>query len=192
MTTVTEDVKETTADAAEQAGMLANGALAAEEEGLDAPRQGDAESASDEASVAEAEAEQSEAPTDDKATRGINPMMGAVALMLAAPQYRHLFLADLEWRLPPPLALKQFRFFVKDGKPVGLVTWALLSEEVVERLKSESIQRLKPEDWRSGKHFTIVDVVAPNGGGEEMREAVMRMAKKAAEGGAGAGTTEDQ
>ena len=72
---------------------------------------------------------------------------------------------------------------MKDDKLIGFVTWALLSEEVVERLKGENNGPLQPKDWHSGKHFTIIDVVAPNGGGEEMRETVLRMAKRAVDGG---------
>lgn len=100
----------------------------------------------------------------------VNPLAAALTLMLASPQHRHLFLADLEWRLLPAIAAGQFRLITKDNRPLAFVTWAFLSDEIRERLKTAMTQpggaasgagRLKPEEWRSGKHHVIVDFVSP-------------------------------
>ena len=103
-----------------------------------------------------------------ESAKGIQQDEAAVTFMMAAPQCRHLFLADLELCLLPPLALKQCRLFTKAGRPIGLVTWAMLSDEVAERLKTDPQKRVKPADWRSGERQVIVDVVAPYGGAKEM------------------------
>lgn len=116
------------------------------------------------------ETSQSGAATQAPAPQPINPLAAALTLLLASPQHRHLFLADLEWRLLPAIAAGQFRLITKDGRPLAFVTWAFLSDEIRERLKTAMNQpggaasgagRLKPEEWRSGKHHVIVDFVSP-------------------------------
>jgi cytolysin-activating lysine-acyltransferase len=89
-----------------------------------------------------------------------NVYASAIWLMQLSRRHRHLFLADLEWALMPPLALKQFRLFHKDGTPVALATWAFVSDEVEERL-NQGRMRLKPEEWKSGDNCWLIDVVAP-------------------------------
>lgn len=96
----------------------------------------------------------------------INVLSSAIGLMIASPRHRHLFLADLEWVLLPPLALKQFRLFTKDGRPVAFATWAFVSEEVAARLEAGA-GKLKPSEWKSGDKCWIVELVAPFGGKEE-------------------------
>src|SRR2546427_12976995 len=61
-------------------------------------------------------------------------LLGEIAwLMMRSPVHRHLFLADLEWLVAPPLKLKQFRLFRRDRVPEGLVSWGLLTDAVEER-----------------------------------------------------------
>ncbi len=99
----------------------------------------------------------------------VNPLAAAITLLLASPPHRHLFIADLEWRLLPAIASGQFRLITKDNRPLAFVTWAFLSDEIKERLQDAMKQpggasgagRLKPEEWRSGKNHVIVDFVSP-------------------------------
>jgi cytolysin-activating lysine-acyltransferase len=63
----------------------------------------------------------------------------------------------------PPIALKQFRLFAQDNRPVGFAVWAFVSDEVEARLKT-SVNRLKPNEWTSGDHCWLIDLVAPMGG----------------------------
>ncbi|MEQ1887886.1 MAG: toxin-activating lysine-acyltransferase [Alphaproteobacteria bacterium] len=81
--------------------------------------------------------------------------------------HRHLFIADLEWMVMPPLLLGQFRLFRANDRPAGLALWAHLSDEVEARLQS-GIGKLKPEEWKSGPHLWLVELIAPLGGAEEM------------------------
>lgn len=86
-----------------------------------------------------------------------------VSLMIRSPAHRHLFLADLEWLVAPPLMLGQFRLYRRDKAPVAYVSWALLTEEA-ERRVINGAWRLTPGDWKAGDRVWVVDVVAPYGG----------------------------
>ena len=84
----------------------------------------------------------------------------AIWIAMHAPSHRHLFLADLEWALIPPVRLRQIRFFGKSGEVDGFATWALVNEEVEKRLLTGN-RRLAPADWRSGERAWLIDLVAP-------------------------------
>ena len=94
---------------------------------------------------------------------GPNPLASAIALMTASPRHRYLFIGDLEWAVMPPIALKQFRIFAKDGRPLAYACWAFVSDEVEARLKGGQI-KLKPAEWKSGDRCWLIDLVAPMGG----------------------------
>lgn len=87
-------------------------------------------------------------------------MPKAVSLFCQSPAHRHLLLSDLEWRLVPPIALRQFRLIYKKEMPYGFVSWALVSEDVERRLDRPDF-RLRPADWKSGDRAWVIDVVAP-------------------------------
>jgi cytolysin-activating lysine-acyltransferase len=84
----------------------------------------------------------------------------AIWVAMHSPTHRHLFLADLEWALIPPVRLRQIRFFGKDGAIDGFATWAMVNEEVEKRLLSGN-RRLAPTDWRSGERAWLIDLIAP-------------------------------
>ena len=86
----------------------------------------------------------------------------AVWLMMKMPNYRHVFLSDLEWMLLPPILLNQYRLFNADGKTVAFAAWAYLSEAVEKRLQ-EAEPRLAPAEWKSGDRLWLIDVFAPFG-----------------------------
>jgi cytolysin-activating lysine-acyltransferase len=91
-------------------------------------------------------------------------LLGEIAwLMMRSPVHRHLFLADLEWLVAPPLMLRQFRLYRRDKVPVAFVSWALLTEEAEQRVVNGA-WRLQPGDWKAGDRLWVVDVVAPHGG----------------------------
>lgn len=96
--------------------------------------------------------------------------------MLHSPAHKHLFLTDLEWLVIPPLLLRQFRVFRRGGKPFAYASWAFVSREVEERLKSGPA-KLRPGEWKSGDQALIVDLLAPFGGGEQVVEKIKSMAE---------------
>lgn len=101
----------------------------------------------------------------------INPFASVVALLSRSPTHKFLFLSDLEWRVIPPLVLKQFRLFRNDRAVIGYASWALVSDEVAGRLKAGHT-RLRPEDWKSGETACLIDLAAPFGGAERMLKEI--------------------
>lgn len=101
----------------------------------------------------------------------------AVWLMMNMPNYRHVFLSDLEWMVMPAILLNQFRLFNADNKVVAFAAWAYLSEDAEKRLQ-EPNPRLAPADWKSGDRLWLIDVFAPFGHAElalkELRETALK------------------
>ncbi len=95
--------------------------------------------------------------------RSVNPLNAAIVLLGASPRRRYLFIGDLDWAVLPPIALKQFRLFAKDGRPLAYACWAFVSDEADARLKTGQI-KLKPNEWKSGENSWMIDIVAPMGG----------------------------
>src|SRR5207244_10701668 len=91
-------------------------------------------------------------------------LLGQVAwLMMQSPVHRHLFLADLEYRVAPPLMLQQFRLYRRDNVPVAFVSWALLTEEVEKRVQSGG-WRLQRADCGAGEPLGVGGLGAQQGG----------------------------
>jgi cytolysin-activating lysine-acyltransferase len=65
------------------------------------------------------------------------------------------------------MMLQQFRLFYDQSKPIGVVFWASVSEEVEARLAAGNA-RMRPQDWKGGDRLWVVEVIAPFGKGEEM------------------------
>jgi cytolysin-activating lysine-acyltransferase len=100
-----------------------------------------------------------------------------VWLMMNMPQYRHVFLTDLEWMVLPPIKLNQYRLFRVGNHVVAFAAWAYLSEAAEARLQ-EPNPRLAPADWKSGDRLWLIDLHAPFGQQElalkELRETALK------------------
>ena len=83
-----------------------------------------------------------------------------VGLLTQSQAHRHLFLADLEWLIGPPMALRQFRLFHDGKQPVAVAFWASVSDEVEKELMAGR-PRLRPDEWKSGNNLWLIDLVAP-------------------------------
>ncbi len=95
-------------------------------------------------------------------------MLGEVTwLMTQSQAHKNFFLSDLEWMAMTPILLKQFRVFYAKDRPIGVIFWGRVNDEVEERLKKGNA-RLKPQDWKSGDKLWVIDIVAPYGGQDEM------------------------
>ncbi|CAL80517.1 RTX toxin-activating lysine-acyltransferase (type I secretion system) [Bradyrhizobium sp. ORS 278] len=104
-------------------------------------------------------------PTSPNIPRNPPPdaVLGQVVwLMMNMPRYRHVFLADLEWMVLPPILLNQYRLFRAGDHIVAFAAWAYLSEEAEARLQ-EPNPRLAPTDWKSGDRLWLIDLHAPFG-----------------------------
>ena len=105
------------------------------------------------------------------------PLLGpALWLFARDPQRKFTFLADMDWRLLPPLVLDQCRLYSKEDVPWAFFTWAFVSDAVDQRLRSTS-PIIAPHEWRSGDKAWLIDVVTPFGGGEPLAiEAIKQFA----------------
>lgn len=100
------------------------------------------------------------------------PLLGPVVwLMNQQAATRHLFLADLEWRVLPALVLDQAKLYMREQMPLAFVTWAKLSEAAAKRYRQPPYH-LAPGDWKSGDQIWIVDLVAPFGNAQEIAKDV--------------------
>lgn len=110
----------------------------------------------------------------------LTEVLGEAILVLANSNAHRLsfFIGDLDWLLLPPLAKEQFRLYKdKDNKPMGLILWAYVNEEVDKRLEL-GIGKLGQNDWNSGDTLWIIDLIAPIGGGDKMLEELKNSAFK--------------
>lgn len=91
------------------------------------------------------------------------PLLGPVLWLYARdPQRKYSFIADLDWRLMPPLIHDQCHFYSKQEFPWAFFTWAFVSDEVDARLRSTN-PVLAPHEWKSGTNPWLVDIVTPFG-----------------------------
>ncbi|MDX2288905.1 MAG: toxin-activating lysine-acyltransferase [Hyphomicrobiaceae bacterium] len=107
------------------------------------------------------------------ASKIISASLGdAVMVFARSPAHRHFSFADIEWKLLPPLLSAQIYIAEAQHKergfrvPVALVTWARVSDEVDARLTTSAGApvRLRPDEWTSGEHIWIVDLVGDTRG----------------------------
>lgn len=103
------------------------------------------------------------------AARTVSAVLGEVVwLQTQSPQHKQaFFLGDLEWMAMPPILLQQFRMFYAKDRPMGVILWAFVNDEVEERLLPGNA-RMRPQDWKSGDKLWIVEVLAPFRGTDEM------------------------
>lgn len=91
------------------------------------------------------------------------PLLGpALWLFARDPMRRYTFIADLDWRLLPPLVLDQCKLYSREGIPWAFVTWARVSDAIDQRLRSAA-PVIAPHEWKSGAKLWLIDVVAPFG-----------------------------
>jgi cytolysin-activating lysine-acyltransferase len=95
--------------------------------------------------------------------------------MTRSMTHRHIFIADLEWMVLPPIEFGQFRMYRREGMPVAFATWALVSEETEKRLAS-GMARLAPTEWRNGDRLWLVELLAPFGNTDAVLEDLKKTA----------------
>ena len=90
-----------------------------------------------------------------------------VVVMSRSPGTKFHTLADIEWLVLPAVLTGQYYVaeltHTEHGvrAPVAVVTWASVSGEVAARLAGFTGQgmRLKPDEWTSGPHLWLIDLV---------------------------------
>lgn len=102
------------------------------------------------------------------------PILGPVLWLYARDERRKFtFIADQDWLLMPPILLDQCKLYMKEEIPWAFITWALVSDEVDARLRTQ-IPKIAPHEWKSGEHLWLIDVVAPFGQADEMIEELRK------------------
>lgn len=99
----------------------------------------------------------------------INAVLGETCWLLSqSPVHRYnFFLADLEWMVLPAIFHGQFKLYRTDKNPAAMAIWALVSDEVEEKLMNGAT-KLTPKDWKSGEKIWLIDVISPYGKMEEI------------------------
>ena len=98
----------------------------------------------------------------------------AVSLMAPMSKYQQTTIADIKARVLPPIVLQQARVFRHKGFPVAFVSWAMVSEEVEQRLLQNPGDVPKANEWRSGRKLFFVDIASPKGNEEQIKAAVQK------------------
>ena len=96
------------------------------------------------------------------ADRSESALYIALALSSVCDRYRSRTVADIERLFWPAIQTQQYRVAIRDGCAVGFVSWAFLGEEEAAGFANRT-RPLQPEDWRSGDHIWIIDLLAPFG-----------------------------
>ena len=91
------------------------------------------------------------------------PAFGPIIMLyLQSAHRRFQFICDLEWLLIAPLMNEQCKLYMRKEYPFAYVSWAFLDEEAERKLILNG-GKLRPQDWKSGEHFWLMDIVAPFG-----------------------------
>src|SRR3990172_990078 len=102
------------------------------------------------------------------------PILGPVLWLYARDERKKFtFIADQDWLVMPPILLDQCKLYMKEEIPWAFITWALVSDEIDARLRSQ-IPKIAPHEWKSGEHLWLIDVVAPFGQAAEMIEELRK------------------
>jgi cytolysin-activating lysine-acyltransferase len=85
-----------------------------------------------------------------------------VGLCAFSGHYLNWTISDIGRLFIPPVMLGQCKFWFNEGRLTAFATWAYLSDECDERIRTTFAD---PDDqaWNSGRKLWIIDLVAPYG-----------------------------
>ena len=91
-------------------------------------------------------------------------LIGDVVLLAAASKtHRGFPVADVVEILLPPVDLNQFRIYHdQNNRPIGLVTWAWMTQAVYDRYRAGRVV-LGANEWSGGDLLVMTDFIAPYG-----------------------------
>lgn len=106
--------------------------------------------------------QQSEAQSAGQRTN--SAVLGDVVfLFLHSPLHRGWPVFMIERNVLPAIHHKQFRLYHDgNGRPIGFVSWAYLTDELDQKYQTGAYA-LKPMEWIGGTNAWIIDFVAPFG-----------------------------
>lgn len=84
----------------------------------------------------------------------------AMILFWHSSRSTHQTMRDLHHNLEVPIDLAQVAcYYTPSGQPVGIVTWAWLTDDGLEKARSRGIDALHISEWREGPHLFIANIV---------------------------------
>jgi len=109
-------------------------------------------------------------------------LLGEIFTLLArVPEQADMRIGMIETRFLNPVRYDQLRIYRTPAGPLALVSWALLSDTALARISTEQpIPDL--QDWRSGKHFRIIDLLARKSDQPAIVKDLKRLRKQVEEG----------
>ncbi|WP_246748974.1 toxin-activating lysine-acyltransferase [Rhizobium setariae] len=122
----------------------------------------------------------------------VQSTFGQVVLAMAAvARYRHMMLSELQQLVIDPLIKDRIviafpaspdKDVTAAAAPATIAIWASVSEEADKRIREQISAgvfpvRLRAEDWVSGEHVWLLDVIAPS---EKMATEVLKSFRRVA------------
>lgn len=91
--------------------------------------------------------------------------IGEIAsLMTRNSQYGCYPIVVIRLYVEPPVLVGQYRiFYDATGTPIGYVTWAFVSDDIADRLRSDHDYVLRLGEWNEGENLWITDFFALSG-----------------------------
>ena len=89
------------------------------------------------------------------------------SILLCSDLHRRYRVNDIGSVFLPAIHYNQFKIYKKGNTPVGIITWAFLSDEI-EKKYITGKYFLQLEDWKSGNNGWVVDFAAPFGDAKQI------------------------
>ena len=97
------------------------------------------------------------------ATLDIQILGGISMLCQVSSLHRNYSIGLFNLIFRPPLNTKQYLYYQDEsGNPLAYCNWAFVNDDILYALKHHKY-KLKPNDWRSGPHLWIPELLAPFG-----------------------------
>ena len=81
-------------------------------------------------------------------------------LMLQSNLHHRYVMGDLVDRIMPSLLCDQYRYYERNGQPIGFCNWAWLTDDVEAQVRTGDYV-LKPNEWVGGKNLWFMEFIAP-------------------------------
>jgi cytolysin-activating lysine-acyltransferase len=100
-----------------------------------------------------------------KLARSSGEELGYVcALLTNFPRRSTMRLKDVTRLVIPAMRHRQIKFFFsEEGNPVAYIIWAMVTEEVIDRIQKTERYDLHISEWNEGEELLILDLVAGYG-----------------------------
>lgn len=90
-------------------------------------------------------------------------LLGAVTwLMMNSPLHSKYTVQEISERILPSVLHNQFRIYEQNGRPIGFVNWAFLTDEIEENYKTARYE-LNFSEWVGGPNLWFPEFIAPFG-----------------------------